>query len=85
MSEQPKQPIHLPLVVRCPAAGEHGDLLGGGVEPTIQVQLDTLGGQVYLMPLSVRAARDLLVTLTNWPPAVEAMQQETPPDKPKPQ
>jgi ribosomal protein S7 len=41
------------------------DVLGGGVEPTIQVQLHTLGGQVYLMPMSVRAARDMLVALTN--------------------
>jgi hypothetical protein len=58
------------------------DVLGGGVEPTIQVQLHTLGGQVYLMPMSVRAARDMLVALTNWPPAIEAMQKETPRDKP---
>jgi hypothetical protein len=35
--------------------------------------------------LSVRAARDVLVALTNWPPAIEAMRQERPPDKPKPQ
>jgi hypothetical protein len=85
MSEQRNEPILLPLVVRCPAADLTSDALGGGVEPTIQVQLDTLGGQVYLMPMSVRAARDMLVALTNWPPAVEAMQHETPPDKPKPQ
>jgi hypothetical protein len=86
MSEQqPKQPILLPLVVRCPAAGLHDDILGGGVEPIIQLQLDTLGGQVYMVPLSVRAARDVLVALTNWPPAIEAMRQERPPDKPKPQ
>jgi len=52
---EPNQPILLPLVVRCPAAGSHGDILGGGVEPTIQVHLDTLGGQIYLMPMSVRA------------------------------
>lgn len=86
MSEQqPKQRILLPLVVRSPAASTSNDLLGGGTEPTIQVQFDTLGGQVYLVPLSVRAARDVLVALTNWPPAVEAMHQETPPEKPKPQ
>jgi hypothetical protein len=79
MSEQrPNQPILLPLVVRCPTADLMGDVLGAGVEPTIQVQLDTLGGQVYLIPMSVRAARDMLVALTNWPPAIEAMQQETP-------
>jgi hypothetical protein len=61
MSEQTSELILLPLVVRCPAAVSSDAILGGGTEPTIQVQLDTLGGQVYLMPLSVRGARDLLV------------------------
>jgi hypothetical protein len=86
MSEkQPVQPISLPLIVRCPAASPSTDLFGGGGEPTIQVQLDTLGGQIYLVPLSVLAARNLLLALSNWRPAVEAVQKTTAPEEPKPQ
>ena len=49
MSDQPVQPIQLPLVTRCAGAMPSSDLLGGGSEPTIQIQLNTLGGQIYLM------------------------------------
>jgi hypothetical protein len=35
----------------------HSFAIGGSDEPTIQVQLNTLGGQIYLVPLSVLAAR----------------------------
>src|SRR5262249_25497246 len=47
MSDQPVQPIKLPLVTRCVGAMPSSDLLGGS-EPTIQIQLITLGGQIYL-------------------------------------
>ena len=47
MSDQPVQPIRLPLVTRCVGAMPSSDLLGGS-EPTIQIQLNTLGGQIYL-------------------------------------
>ena len=67
MSDQPIQPIQLPLVTRCAGAMPSSDLLGGGSEPTIQIQLNTLGGQIYLMPLSVLAARGLLSALALWP------------------
>ena len=60
MSDQPVQPIQLPLVTRCVGAMPSSDLLDGGSEPTIQIQLNTLGGQIYPMPPSVRAARGLL-------------------------
>lgn len=59
MSDQPVQPIKLPLVTRCVGAMPSSDLLDGS-EPTIQIQLNTLGGQIYLMQLSVLAARGLL-------------------------
>ena len=62
--------------MNCPAAS-NTDLLGGSDEPTIQVQLNTLGGQIYLVPLSVLAARNLLLALSNWRPAVEAVQKKT--------
>jgi hypothetical protein len=60
-------------------------LRGGSDESTIQVQLNTLGGQIYLVPLSVLAARNLLFALSNWRPAVEAVHKTTAPKEPKPQ
>jgi hypothetical protein len=78
------KPISLPLIVNCPATS-NTDLIGGGGEPTIQVQLNTLGGQIYLMPLSVLAARNLLLALSNWRPAVEAIHKTKAPKEPKPQ
>ena len=59
---QPVQPICLPLIVNCPAAS-NTDLLGGSDEPTIQVQLNTLGGQIYLVPLE-RTRRQKLAVCT---------------------
>ena len=41
MSDQPILPIQLPLVTRCAGAMRSSDLLGGGSEPTIQIQLNT--------------------------------------------
>jgi len=76
MSDQPVQPIQLPLVTRCAGAMPSSDLLGGGSEPTIQIQLNTLGGQIYLMPLSVPAARGLLSALALWPPAADVVPRQ---------
>jgi len=81
---KPQRPISLPLIVTCPASSTT-DLLGGSDEPTIQVQLNMLGGQFYLVPLSVLAARNLLFALSNWRPAVEAVHKTTAPKEPKPQ
>jgi hypothetical protein len=59
----------LPLVVRCPAASvQNPAQTGGATEPILTVQMDTLGGQIYLVPLSATAAKTLLVTLASWPP-----------------
>ena len=55
------------------------------MNPTIKVQLNTLGGQIYLVPLSVLAARNLLLALSNWRPAVEAVRKKTALEEPKPQ
>ena len=76
MSDQPVQPIQLPLVTPCAGAMPSSDLLGGDSEPTIQIQLNTLGGQIYLMPLSVRAARGLLSALALWPPAADVVPRQ---------
>jgi hypothetical protein len=71
MGDQAAQPIQLPLITQCLAAMPSSDLRGGGNEPTITIQLKTLGGQIYLVPLSVLAARGLLAALALWPPAAD--------------
>jgi hypothetical protein len=68
-----EQPIRLPLATQCAGAMPSSDLVGGGSEPTIQIQLNTLGGQIYLIPLSVLAARGLLSALVLWPLASDVV------------
>jgi hypothetical protein len=64
------QPIVLPLVKACPAAMLDNPILtGGATPPTLTVQVDTESGQIYQLPLSVLAARQLRLMLANWPPA----------------
>ena len=41
-----EQPIQLPLATQCAGAMPSSDLVGEGSEPTIQIQLNTLGGQI---------------------------------------
>jgi len=75
----------LPLVTRClGAVADNPALTGGASEPTLQVQLDTLGGQVYLVPLSVAAAKDILVMLSSWPPMQDFLSGQEPPVQSKP-
>jgi len=76
MSDPAAQPIQLPLITQCPAAMPSSDLRGGGNEPTITIQLKTLGGQIYLVPLSVLAARGLLAALALWPPAADVVPRQ---------
>ena len=76
MTDQPVQPIQLPLVTRCAGVMPSSELLGGASEPTIQIQLNTLGGQIYLVPLSVLAARGLLAALALWPPAADVVPRQ---------
>jgi len=76
MSDQLVQPIQLPLVTRCAGAMPSSDLHGGGSEPTIQIQLNTLSGQIYLVPLSVPAARGLLGALVLWPPVTDVVPRQ---------
>jgi hypothetical protein len=76
MSDQPGQPIQLPLITRCMAAMPSSDPTSGGVEPTITIQLNAQGGQIYLVPLSVPAARGLLSALALWPPAADVVPRQ---------
>jgi hypothetical protein len=84
MSDQPAQPIHLPLITRVPAAMPSSDPTSGGVEPTITIQLNAQDGQTYLVPLSVPAARGLLSALALWPPAADVVPRQ-PLERPKAQ
>ena len=59
-------PVHLPLVTKCPALlRDNPDLTGAATPPTLTVQLDTQSGQHLLLPLTVEAAKQLLVALVN--------------------
>jgi hypothetical protein len=82
MTDEPMRPIALPLIAKCPAAMLEG-AFGDSNNPTLQVQLDTLSGQVYLVPLSVAAARGLLVVLSNWQPLRDYQSEPESPEPPK--
>ena len=82
MADDPKQPTVLPLISNCPGAMLEG-AFGYSNNPTLQVQLDTPSGQVYLVPLSVAAARGLLVVLSNWQPLRDYLSGSELPEPPK--
>ena len=74
----------LPLVVACPSASpQNQSLIHDANGPILQVQMDTLGGQTYLVTLTVAAAKTLLVVLANWPPAVDSLSGQGLPEPPK--
>lgn len=76
------QPIILPLVTAIPAAMENGPF-DDATNPTLQVQMDTLGGQVYLVPLSAAAAVSILKLLSNWQPVQDFLSGQEPPEPTK--
>ena len=55
------------------------------VYPTLTAQLESLGGEIYEVPLSVRATRGLLLALAGWEPLCEAMKGFEYPERPKSQ
>lgn len=74
--------IILPLVIAVPSASSLGQFDNPN-DPSLQVQMDTLGGQTYLVPLNASAAKALLVTLANWPPMQDFLSKPEPPGRPK--
>jgi hypothetical protein len=68
----------LPLIVRCPSAIYLG-ALDDAAKPTIEVQLESSDGQVYLVPLSLEAGRNLIATLASWPPMQKILFGTKPP------
>ena len=77
MAEKPKREkvTQLPLIVRNPA------LVAPDVFPILTARVVSLGGEVYQMPLTIRAARGLLLALAGW----EAMKGSEDPNRPKSQ
>ena len=73
------QPITLPLVVAVPAAMGEG-AFGVPNAPILQVQMETLGGQIYLVPLSAEAAVSIVKLLVNWPPIQDSLSGQEPPE-----
>jgi len=64
----------LALIADCHASNSSSSALAGSdVAPTLTAQLETLGSEIYQMPLSVRAARRLLLALAAWDSLLEAM------------
>jgi hypothetical protein len=62
-------PTDLGLIISVPSAADESYLAGAGnPEPTIRVQMETLGGTRYFASLNVTAAQNMLLLLANWPP-----------------
>lgn len=74
----------LPLVIDCPSFSHESRYLDhSSTGPILQVQMDTLGGQTYLVPLSVQAGIGLLVALSNWQPIQDYLSGSKQPEPPK--
>ena len=81
-----KKVTQLPLIADCHISkSSNSPLDRPGVAPTLTAQLESLGGKVYQMPLSVRAARGLLLALAAWEQLSEVMKGSKYPDRPKSQ
>ena len=87
MANKPKRKkiTQLPLIADCHIYRAAIVLVGPGVVPTLTAQLKSLGGKIYEMPLSVRAARGLLLALAGWEPLCEAMKGSEYPERPQSQ
>jgi hypothetical protein len=52
-----------------------------GVTPTLTVRLESLGGDIYEVPLSISAAKELLLALAGWEPLCDSMTGSADPRK----
>jgi hypothetical protein len=88
MADKPKRRkvMQLPLIADCQASMRSDPVLdGSGVAPTLTAQLESLGGEIYQLPLSVRAARGMLLALAAWEPLCEAIKGTKCSERPKSQ
>jgi hypothetical protein len=70
-------PQQLPLVVDVPAGfRDNPALTGADVPQTITLQLQAKSGQVYVLPLSERAAQRIVLGLIHWPPVHDFLREK---------
>jgi hypothetical protein len=81
-----KKVTQLPLIADIRVSKSRNPaLVAPYVFPTLTAQLESLGGEIYEVPLSVRATRGLLLALAEWEPLCEAMKGSDYPERPKSQ
>jgi len=81
-----KKVTQLPLIADCRISkSSNPALVARHVFPTLTAQLESLGGEIYEVPLSVRAMRGLLLALAGWEPLYEVMTGFDYPERPKSQ
>jgi hypothetical protein len=81
-----KKVTQLPLIADCRISkNSNPALVAHYVFPTLTAQLESLGGEIYEVPLSVRASRGLLLALAGWETLSEAMKGSEYPERPKSQ
>jgi hypothetical protein len=81
-----KKVTQLPLIADCRILkSSDAALVAHPVFPTLTAQFESLGGEIYEVPLSVRATRGLLLALAGWDPLCEVMKGSEYPDRPKSQ
>ena len=88
MADKPKRKkvTQLPLIADCRISkNSNPALVAHYVFPTLTAQLESLGGEIYEVPLSVRASRGLLLALAGWETLSEAMKGSEYPERPKSQ
>ena len=74
-----KEPFALPLVTSIQAFFQDNPALtGSATPPTLTAQLDTLGGQIYFLQLSEKAAIGLLEALSRWQPIQDYLSGQEP-------
>ena len=88
MVDEPKRKrvTQLPLIADCRILkSSNAALVAHDVFPTLTAQFEQLGGEIYQVPLSVRATRGLLLALAEWEPLCEVMKGSEYPERPKSQ
>jgi hypothetical protein len=88
LADKPKRKkvTQLPLIADCRISkNSNPALVAHYVFPTLTAQLESLGGEIYEVPLSVRASWGLLLALAGWETLSEAMKGSEYPERPKSQ
>lgn len=73
----------VPVLIECLGGSSSGNL-DDPREPIFNFEAQTASGEMYIIPVSLRAAHAMLMTLANWEPMQEFLTVERAP-RPKPQ